>query len=90
MKELLSILPKEGPTIVCGDFNMHPNEENSYFAQLSEKMVRHGFVQHIDKPTHKSGNVLDHLYVRELNLTGWKFHYPYYSDHDAICSMVKL
>ena len=58
--------------------------------ELSEKMTSKGFFQHIDKPTHKGGNMLDHLYIRNINLTGWQLHHPFYSDHDAICCMAKL
>ena len=90
IKELISILPKEGPAIICGDFNIHPNEKNSYFSRLSEKMKSQNFAQHIDKPTHRGGHILDHLYVREVNMIGWQFHHPYYSDHEAICCMAKL
>ena len=90
IKELLKILPRNGPTIVCGDFNIHPKEDNSYFNELSEKMTSKGFFQHIDKPTHKGGNMLDHLYIRNINLTGWQLYHPFYSDHDAICCMAKL
>ena len=39
----------------------------------------------IDKPTHKDGHILDHLYLRDIDIAEWKFHHPYYSDHDAIC-----
>ena len=90
INELLNILPKKGPTIVVGDFNIHPKEQNSYFVQLLAKMTSKGFNQHIDKPTHRDGNILDHMYVREIEMSGWHFYHPYYSDHDAICSMVKL
>ena len=90
MNELLNILPKKGPTIVVGDFNIHPKEQNSYFVQLLAKMTSKGFNQHIDKPTHRDGNILDHMYVREIEMSGWQFYHPYYSDHDAICSMAKL
>ena len=90
IKELISILPKEGPAIICGDFNIHPNEKNSFFSRLSEKMKYQNFAQLIDKPTHREGHILDHLYVREVNMIGWQFHHPYYSDHEAICCMAKL
>ena len=90
INELLSILPEKGPTIVVGDFNIHPKEQNSYFDQLFEKMTSKGFNQLIDKPTHRDGNMLDHMYVREIEMSGWQLYHPYYSDHDAICSMAKL
>ena len=53
-------------------------------------MAAQGFQQLVDKPTHIKGNILDHLYVRDLENPSWKFHHPYYSDHDAICFWAKL
>ena len=88
--ELLNILPTKGPTVVIGDFNIHPKEKNSYFDQLVEKMASKGFKQYIDMPTHRDGHILDHMYVREIEMHGWLLHHPYYSDHDAICLMAKL
>ena len=90
MQELIKILPNDGPTIVCGDFNIHPKEDNSCYDTLVEKMASKGFLQHIDRPTHKEGNILDHFYVRDINTTEWQFHHPYYSDHEAICYMAKI
>ena len=43
------------------------------------------FAQIIDRPTHKDGNILDHVYVRNVKISEWQLHHPYYSDHDAIC-----
>ena len=48
-------------------------------------MKKNGFTQIIDKATHKDGNILDHVYIRDLEIAEWQFHHPYYTDHDAIC-----
>ena len=53
-------------------------------------MAVDGFSQIIDKPTHKDGNILDHVYVRGIEIANWQFHHPYYSDHDAMCLRVNL
>ena len=88
--ELLSFIPLKGPTIVCGDFNIHPNTKGNQYDTLLNAMATHGFKQLVDMPTHIKGNILDHLYVREIEDPSWKFHHPYYSDHDAICVWAKL
>ena len=89
-EELLSIIPPKGSTIVCGDFNIHPNTKENQYESLINVMAAQGFQQLVDKPTHIKGNILDHLYVRDLENPSWKFHHPYYSDHDAICFWAKL
>ena len=43
------------------------------------------FLQIIDRATHKDGNILDHVYIRDVPIAEWQFHHPYYTDHDAIC-----
>ena len=68
--------------------NMHPKEGNDHYNNLVNSLASFGFVQLIDKPTHVEGNILDHLYVKEVEIAGWQLHHPYYSGHDAICCRV--
>ena len=86
-KELMSILPRNGPTIICGDFSIHPQEPNEHYNELVDSLSSKGFLQRIDKATHKDGHILDHLYVRGVHTIDWHFHHPYYSDHDSICCL---
>ena len=74
-----------GPVIIVGDFNLHPKETNTHYAAFLDIMAVNGLSQIIDKPTHKDGNILDHVYVRDIEVADWQFHHPYYSDHDAMC-----
>ena len=58
--------------------------------KFNKRMASNGFLQIIDKATHKDGNILDHVYVRGIEFVDWQFHHPYYSDHDAMCLRVNL
>ena len=86
--QLLKLIPNEDPVIILGDFNLHPKESNNHYSSFINRMATSGFTQIIDKPTHKEGNILDHVYVRSIDIANWQFHHPYYSDHDAICLRV--
>ena len=76
--------------MIMGDINFHPKEKNDHYTRLNERMANKGFSQIIDKPTHKDGHILDHLYLRDVEIAEWRFHHPYYSDHDAICVRANL
>ena len=71
--------------MIIGDINIHPKEKIDHYTRFKERMTTKGFSQIIDKPTHKDGNILDHVYVRDVAIADWRLHHPYYSDHDAIC-----
>ena len=87
---LCEIIPSKGSVMIVGDINIHPKEKNYNFTRFNKKMANNGLSQIIDKPTHKDGNILDHVYVREVPIAEWRFHHPYYSDHDAICVRANL
>ena len=88
--QLLELIPTDGSVIVLGDINLHPQENNNHYANFLNRMASIGLSQIIDKPTHKDGNILDHVYVRGIEIADWQFHHPYYSDHDAMCLRVNL
>ena len=87
---LLRLTSNSGPTIILGDFNIHPKENNDHYNDFITEMKTVGFTQIIDKSTHKDGNILDHVYVRDVGIAEWQFHHPYYTDHDAICIRANL
>ena len=78
----------EKATIICGDFNFDQMDEN----ELTKMMKRKSFKQIVQEPTHIKGRCIDHVYhnfkesVKKLD---YKLHYPSYSDHEAVCVMVK-
>ena len=68
--------------IILGDFNFSPNASNI----LTKQLQAWNFIQLIESPTHKDGNILDHAYVSE-SLSGSvsaDVHYIYYSDHQGL------
>ena len=75
---------------MCGDFNIYPNDKDDHYETLLAAMASKGLHQLVDKATHNKGHLLDHLYVRDIDNPSWIFHYPYYSDHEAICFMAEL
>jgi hypothetical protein len=74
--------------ILMGDFNL--NTQSPEFRRiLGTPMDRSGFKQLIMTPTHTEGHLLDLLFVNfDLPDSSVFKHYPYYTDHDAICLKV--
>ena len=74
------------PTVICGDFNFdyYKDPNNSLRVMLEKR----GFTQIVTTPTTIRGNCIDHVYVRGLDHTH-HLHYPYYSDHEAVCVIAK-
>ena len=67
---------------VVGDFNInfldgcHP---------IVRHILSHGFTQLVEFPTHEEGSLLDHAYVKSNFMHKVRLHWPYYSDHAAVC-----
>ncbi len=60
----VSLLP--GKLIILGDFNFHLNEPHrSEVAHFMDILNSFGLEQHVDKPTHRSNNILDLIITRE-------------------------
>jgi hypothetical protein len=65
-EEFLSVLSKlPGKPLIMGDINVHVNKPSkpdvaSYLTSLAE----HDLKQYVNKPTHRSGNILDHVICR--------------------------
>ena len=75
-------LYKTEKCLVIGDLNFTPETSNLVTKQLKTL----NFCQIIETPTHKDGNIIDHVYVSEalFNLTYAELHYVYYSDHQGL------
>ena len=84
--ELYQVTPKQ-PTIIVGDFNCDPENENEFF----EELAMAGYRQRVKIPTHIKGRTLDHLYVqgRWNSRVEILFHYLYYTDHVGFVISVK-
>ena len=52
--------------IIAGDFNFHWGEtDNIDFKQFKALLDAHNLFQHVHKPTHNSGNILDLVMTRQ-------------------------
>ena len=56
-------------------------------------LEKNGFTQSVREPTHIKGRQIDHFYFKPGNIitenpTIYRYS-PYYSDHDAICAILK-
>ena len=81
---LTGILQNRKIDIVLGDFNIDafdPVYENLRILMANFRLV-------VDKPTHLSGGLLDHIYIRKDFLIGKYFNVNvknvFFSDHDAV------
>ena len=77
------------PTILCGDVNFDRTVENELTRMLRSKNFR----QIVEEPTTYRGYCIDHFYHNfpdndpEIQ---YKLHYPYYSDHEAVCVRMSM
>ena len=70
-------------TIICGDFNIHYSEDSNNI--VISKMKENKFQQLINKATHIKGNIIDHVYVRNINYKCKVVHQSIsYFDHDIL------
>ena len=61
---ITDVVVQDTNLLVVGDFNLHINNENDEnAAKFMELMVALGLVQHVTRPTHKSGNILDLIFM---------------------------
>ena len=77
--------------IVLGDFNIDLLKQPENL--LSQTLKSLGFKQLVLQATHISGSLIDHVYAFLPNgeqCEVFKIHPLYYSDHDAICSILKI
>ena len=65
---LESIVISPEPLLITGDFNIHVDElgdqDGVAFLEILESM---GFLQHVDKPTHRAGHTLDLIITRQCD-----------------------
>ena len=81
---LTDILQNKNIDIILGDFNIDassPRYDNLRILLMNFKLV-------VNKPTHLSGGLIDHIYIHEDFINGKQFHAyvknVFFSDHDAI------
>ena len=82
--------PEDMPKVVIGDVNWHYEKSHS----MKSHMMSNGFQQLIQYPTHRKGNILDHVFVNErlLEFKGKiEVHQKpcYFTDHDYLFLNIK-
>ena len=87
MTVLEKLINRNKICIICGDFNIPLR--NQSMTLIPKRLQDMGFVQYIDKSTHRSGGIIDHLYIfrpTELHnvVINWDLYSPFYSDHFGI------
>ena len=70
-------------TLICGDFNVDVRRNPNNL--LVQTLKKEGFTQIVKEPTNIHGSTIDHVYVRGKNCASYFLHYPYYTDHEAVC-----
>ena len=66
--QIADVVVQDNNIMVAGDFNLHINNENNEnAANFKESMVAFGLVQHVTRPTHKSDNMLDLIFMENFS-----------------------
>ena len=91
MNNMLEIIAQfqNVPTCIVGDFNedVSITSNTCCFTMLRLQ----GFQQMVNKPTHDSGAIIDHVYVSQtVNTIKQMSQGCYYSDHDCIICVITV
>ena len=89
---IAEMVDAKNPTIIIGDFNVCVKK--NYNNVITKRLENLGFHQLVQEATHIEGNVIDHVYWKNVNSI-WEHplieHYsPYFSDHDSQLITLKL
>ena len=77
------------PTCIVGDFNEDVSITSHTHCFTMFRLQ--GFKQMINKPTHDSGTIIDHIYMSQtLNTMQTDVTDCYYSDHDCILCLITI
>ena len=77
------------PTCIVGDFNEDVSITSNTHCCTMFRLQ--GFKQMVNKPTHDSGTIIDHVYMSQtLNTMQTDVTDCYYSDHDCILCLITI
>ena len=90
MEKILASAPVHSvPTVIMGDLNIDYLAKQNSSQDLNDLMTFYGFSQHVKKPTHRRGGLLDHMYYnRQSDLIQVDTKAVYYSDHLQLCATI--
>ena len=86
LQDLNGMINPKKTTLIVGDMNIcyRDNFQN----RLIQGLIKLGFKQIVEEPTHIYGRIIDHVYIlnpkRGAELIIERYS-PYYSDHDGLC-----
>ena len=86
LQDLNGMINPEKTTLIVGDMNICYRE--NFQNRFIQGLIKLGFKQMIEEPTHIYGRIIDHVYIldpkgsTELIIERYS---PYYSDHDGLC-----
>ena len=87
MQIIHALINPEALTIICGDFNFdYWKDQNN---TLSINLAKIGFKHIVKEPTTLHGNCIDHVHLNNGIDFEYQLYYPYYTDHEAVCVMLK-
>ena len=87
LQEIKANIHATQQTVICGDLNFNYLKEPKH--RIAGMLQGLGFHQKVKEPTTIYGSCLDHVYLRTKCLYKYSLHYPYFSDHECICLMLK-
>ena len=68
---------------IVGDFNIDFNKTKDH--PIINAILSIGFRQLVKDATHESGSLLDYAFVNSTDNYSIHHHWPYYTDHAALC-----
>ena len=85
-------LPSHPNNIYIGDFNLHISEEETDPIIFNDSIEAMGLYQHVNFPTHKSGNILDLVLsdIQQSTSVITTLPGPYLSDHRSVISTLNI
>lgn len=78
---ILCSLPNGLPAFILGDFNINLSINGPSQSNLKKLISYHGFLQTIQRPTHRRGGLLDNIYFNRFTTIHVDIIPTYYSDH---------
>ena len=88
---LENISTVSGHLLITGDFNFHVNKSTDREASRFTDIIDSADLQqHVDKPTHKSGNTLDLILTRSDFVTNITTTHYLPSDHAAVLCLLNI
>ena len=87
MQTLREVIDPAQETLICGDLNFNFLKEPRH--RIRVMLSQLGFQQIVRQPTTIYGSCLDQVYLKSKLNFKYKLHYPYYTDHECVCLMLK-